>query len=262
MKPLLQPFYAGWWFAVTLLFAAACRHAPDPGPTTNLPTLPPLRLPPPPAMKFNLPAWQRSVDPRRLDVAEFIPPGARRVGPATTINLQLATETPTKFPSTESCASPDQRAVLFHDGTQRSSLILHWLMLLKKDVALPIGVYCTTTSFETMWSRDSGWFAITDFSGQNRSEVFIEELNELRRDPIDVRPLVEEFFPLHLLSAPMFVKAYRWTIDGKLVVRAIGRGEEAPFEEFGCELLVTPRAAAADPVVTWLNGYILPQEPP
>jgi hypothetical protein len=130
-------------------------------------------------------------------------------------------------------------------------------MLLKKGSPAPNGVFCTATAFETSWSTDSLRFAVTNFSGHNASEVFVEEVDDLRRIPIEVRPLIEEFFPLHVMSAPMFVKAYRWTQDGKLIVRAIGRSEAEPYDEFGCEALVS--FTAAQPRTEYLHGYLLPE---
>lgn len=59
------------------------------------------------------------------------------------------------------------------------------------------------------------------------------------------------------------MKAYRWTHDGRLVVRAMARAREEPYELFGCEVLVTFGAPGEEPKITFLRGFLKPQaEPP
>src|SRR5205823_2659412 len=101
--------------------------------------------------------------------------------------------------------------------------IYHWLMLLKEDAKFPNAIFCTTMAFDASWSPDSARFVVTHYVGHNSSEVFVEDLSDLERRPISVQPLLEAHFPPQLWSEPMFMKAYRWTRDGQLVVRAIAR---------------------------------------
>lgn len=239
-----------------VLLACACQHSTTPS-NLNL-RMPPIVPPSPTMPKFQWPS-RKPVDPRRLEVAEFLPPGARRVGPNNPRPAALAPENRTRFPSTALATSPDGNCILFHDGAQRSSLILHWLRLLKRGAAAPNDIFCTAAAFDTTWSGDSQRFAVTLFTGQNSSEVFTEQIEELRRTPVALRPLIEEYFPLNVMSAPMFVRAYRWTQDGKLIVRALGRAEEAPFEEFGCEALVSFPGPGLEPRLEFLQGYLLPE---
>lgn len=243
---------------LVLLAGGACQHA---GSDSRL-KMPPLNLPLPGAMgvAFKLPPSNlRPLDVNRLDFTEFIPPGAQRIGPSKPIPAELAPANRTKFPSVDLAYSPDGTCVLFHDGSQRTTIMIHWLMLLRKGLPSPHGVFGTLTAFETSWAADSHRFSVTNFTGDNSSEVFVEDVDELRRINIAVRPLIEEHFPLHVMSAPMFVKAYRWTIDGRLIVRAIGRAEAEPYDEFGCEALVSFPTTSTDPQTEYLHGYILPQ---
>jgi hypothetical protein len=243
-----------------VLFACcACQHGAGGDSQLKMPAWQ-LPLPGAQGVAFKLPPSNlRPLDVNRLDFADFIPPGAQRIGPSNPLPTDLAPANRTKFPSTDLAYSPDRSCVLFHDGSQRTSLIIHWLMMLRKGLPSPHGVFGTTTAFETSWAGDSQRFSVTNFTGDNSSEVFVEDVAELRRINIAVRPLIEEYFPLHVMSAPMFVKAYRWTSDGKLVVRAIGRAEAEPYDEFGCEALVSFPGPAAEPQTEYLHGYILPQ---
>lgn len=244
-----------------VLFACACQHGADRDSRLKMPPLNvPLPAPNMVGVKFP-PSNLRPLDVNRLDFTDFIPPGAQRIGPSKRIPAELAPANRTKFPSADLAYSPDGSCVLFHDGSRRTSIIIHWLMLLRKDLPSPHGVFGTTTAFETSWAADSHRFSVTNFTGDNSSEVFVEDVEELRRINIAVRPLIEEHFPLHIMTAPMFVKAYRWTLDGRLIVRAIGRADVEPYDEFGCEALVTFPTPSADPQTEYLHGYLLPQAP-
>ena len=244
---------------LVLLACGGCQHGSDSDSRLKMPPLN-MQLPAPKMVGFKLPPSNlRPLDVNRLDFTEFIPPGAQRVGPSKPIPADLAPYNRTKFPSADLAYSPDKSCVLFHDGSRRTSIIIHWLMLLRKELPSPHGVFGTTTAFETSWAADSHRFSVTNFTGENSSEVFVEDVEELRRINIAVRPLIEEFFPLHVMSAPMFVKAYRWTVDGRLIVRAIGRAEAEPYDEFGCEALVSFTGASSEPQTEYLHGYILPQ---
>ncbi len=203
------------------------------------------------------------VDLNWLELDEFFPPGARRVGPEVPLGARLLPANRTRFPSTELCASPDGQHVLFHDGMKRKERgIHHWLLLLKKDEPFPNTIFGTRTTFEAAWAPDSRHFAVTHFTGDNSSEVFVVDLADLERRAIDVRPQLEAHFPRHLAAVPLFLKAYRWTHDGRLVVRALAREREEPHELFGCEVLVALGAPGADPAITFLRGFRKPQAEP
>ena len=194
-----------------------------------------------------------------LDFDGFFPPGARRIGPSSQVSFELATERRTRFPSTDLCSSPNGAAVLFHDGMKRQRDIYHWLLLLKNDAPFPNAIFCTKMAFDATWSEDSMRFAVTHFIGDNSSEVFVVDLSDLERRPIEVRTMLDGNFPGQMISAPMFAKAYRWTRDGRLVVRGIARSEHEPYEQFGCEVLVAFSAPGGEPRGTFLRGYVLPQ---
>lgn len=235
-----------------------------------MPTLAPLPMPsinagPAAAPRLRVPDLR--LDPRLLELDEFFPPGAQRVGPPLAVAPDLAAEEKTRFPSTELCASPDKRHVLFHDGMKRQkrgerSDIYHWLMLLKHDAPFPNAIFLTRLAFEASWAGDSNRFVVTHFLGDNSSEVFVVDTYDLERRPIDVRPLLVQYFPKYLGTVPMFVKAYRWTRDGRLVVRAIGRAREEPYELFGVETAVVFDGLGAEPRLQFLRGFIKGQEEP
>jgi hypothetical protein len=248
---------------MVLLGACGCQHRNPPPPPAGGMNLA-LSLPPPnltlqaPEMSRRAPNLR--VDPSWLDLDAFFPPGAKRVGPTLRVTHSLAPERRTRFPSTELCTSLDNRFVLFHDGMKRTHEIYHWLMLLKHDAPFPNAIFCTPLAFDVTWSSDSRRFAVTHFVGDNSSEVFTVDTSDLLRKPIDVRPFLEEHFPAQAASVPMFLKAYRWTRDGRLIVRGIGRTREPPFELFGCEVAVAFVGPDADVRTSFLRGYIKSQE--
>jgi hypothetical protein len=200
------------------------------------------------------------VDPKLLELDGFFPPGARRVGPNRRLTIELGPERRTNFPSTELCPSPDKRFVLFHDGMKRREDIYHWLMILKHDAPFPNAIFLTRNVFDASWSEDSLRFAVTHYVGDNSSEVFIVDTADLVRKPVDVRRFLEEFFPPHVLGAPLFLKAYRWSRDGRLIVRGIGRSQEPPYELFGCEVVTAFAGPDATPRTSFVRGYVKPQE--
>ncbi len=242
----------------------ACQQRPPSPPTMALPApgsggggAPP--PPPGPSLTIRL-SPDMHVNLNWLEFDEFFPPGARRVGPDVPLGAKLLPVNRTAFPSTELCTSPDKHHVLFHDGMKRKERgIHHWLLLLKKDAPFPNTIFGTRTTFEASWAADSLHFAVTHFTGDNSSEVFVVDLADLERKSIDVGPLLKKHFSSHLVSVPLFMKAYRWTDDGRLVVRAMARAREEPYELFGCEAVVAFGASDEAPKVTFLRGFLKPQ---
>lgn len=202
------------------------------------------------------------LDPSWLDLDDFFPPGARRVGPTARLELNPAPENRMAFPSAEPWPSPDKRTLLFHDGMRRNNSIYHWLMLQKSGAPSPNAIFLTKLAFDVSWSEDSARFAVTHFLGDNSSEVFTVETADLARKPVDLRPFIEEHFPPHLAASAMFVKAYRWTQDGRLIVRGIGRARSEGFELFGCEVVTAFTGPDREPRSTFVRGFIKPQDEP
>jgi hypothetical protein len=259
--------FSAFAFMVALFGSVACQQRrpagvgmPTPGLAVSGGAVPQMK--PMPPVNLSLPSPDRRLDLSWLDLDEFMPPGAKRVGPLQRLATELMAARRTQFPSTELCVSPDKRFVLFHDGMKRKQRgIHHWLLLLKNEpTAYPNTIFGTRLAFEASWAEDSQRFAVTHFVGDNASEVFVVDTTDLVRKPIEVRAFIEEHFPQHLALEPMFLKAYRWTRDGRLVVRAIGRAREEPYELFGCEVLVAFAGAGAEPQVTYLRGYVKAQE--
>jgi hypothetical protein len=251
-----------WLSAAVGLALAGCQHrraAPSGGSVAIAPMpLPPLRAP---SVELKLPSPDRQLDPNWLELDSFFPPGARRVGPVQPLNAELAPMRRTQFPTTELCPSPNEQFVLFHDGMKRKQPgIFHWLMLLKNEPrAYPNTILGTMLTFEASWSEDSARFAVTHFVGDNSSEVFVVDTADLERKPVAVQPFIAAHFPPHFAAMPMFLKAYRWTHDGQLVVRAIARSREEPYELYGCEIAARFPGPGAEPETRYLRGYIKPQ---
>jgi hypothetical protein len=210
-------------------------------------TPPPLRAS---SVELKLPSPDRELNLNWLELESFFPPGARRVGPTQPLNAELAPLRRTQFPTTELCPSPNQQFVLFHDGMKRKQPgIFHW----------PNTIFGTMLAFEASWSEDSARFAVTHFVGDNSSEVFVVDTADLERTPVAVQPFIAAHFPPHFAAMPMFLKAYRWTQDGQLIVRAIARSREEPYELYGCEIAARFASRGADPETRFLRGYIKPQ---
>ena len=248
--------------ATALLLLAGCAQKPPPAPAGGFTLGAGFGAPPVPSMKpleIRVPVPDLMLDLKWLDLDGFFPPGARRVGPSTPLGAKLCDERRMKFPTVELCPAPDGAVVLFHDGMKRRRDIFHWLMLLKKDALYPNAIFCTKMAFDVSWAEDSHRFAVTHFIGQNSSEVFVVDVGELARRAIAVTPFLEEYFPAPMAASPVFLKAYRWTADGRLVVRALGRSHAEPYEQFGCEVLVTFPASDEYPKLAYLRGYTLPQ---
>ena len=257
----------GWlhplWIAAAVFASFSCQHQkPLPTPSQGslaFPTLPmPTLTARAPEIRAGSPDMR--VDPKWLELDGFFPPGAKRVGPDRRLAVDFAPERRTSFPSTELCSSPDKHFVLFHDGMKRREDIYHWLMILKHDAPFPNAIFLTRNVFDASWSEDSLRFAVTHYIGDNSSEVFIVDTTDLVRKPIDVRQFLEEFFPPHVPGAPLFLKAYRWSRDGRLVVRGIGRSQEPPYELFGCEVVTAFTGPDATPRTSFVRGYVKPQE--
>lgn len=214
------------------------------------------RTPPPPDINIQLLLPDRSVPLDWLELDVFFPPGARRVGPQSEVSLRLSPDNRMKFPSAEIYGSPDGQFSLFNDGARyKKTQITHWLMLYQKEAAFPKAVFSTSTSFDASWAPDSKLFAVTHYVGSNSSEVFVGNIH-LRKQAVDVTPFLRDHFPAHFVEGNLFVKAYRWTTDGGLVVRAIGRSAVAPFELFGMEILFRVVAAEMDLNRDYIRGFI------
>ena len=191
-----------------------------------------------------------------LELDRFFPPGARRVGPHHDESFKLAADNRVRFPTTEVYTSPDQAYSLFHDGVKRSrTQITHWLMFYKKNADFPNAIFNTSASFDASWSPNSALFAVTHYMGNNSSEVFVCTTS-LFKQTIDIRPLLSEFFPPHFSDASIFVKAYRWTADGVLIVRTLGRSWIEPYELFGFEMAVRVDSIANAVESRYLRGFI------
>jgi hypothetical protein len=245
---------------MALLLLTSCT-TPVPAPQLRGPVMggmsgPALKASPPPEVQVRLQMPDRSVPLDWLELDGFFPPGAKRVGPKRDEAFSLTADNRMSFPTAELYPSPNQEFTLFHDGAKRGRKeITHWLMLYKKGATFPNAIFNTSASFDASWAPDSSGFAITHYVGSNSSEVFVCTAS-LVKETIDIKPIVREFFPPHFLDARVFVKAYRWSSDGALVIRAVGRSWIEPFELFGLEAAVRLGGGEGETTARFLRGYI------
>src|SRR4051812_2926399 len=88
-----------WAWGSVLLLGCACHQTFRPA-TAEMPPLH-MRLPSAKGVGIVMPPSQRKpIDVLRLDVTDFIPPGAQRIGPSKPLPANLAPPNRTKFPST------------------------------------------------------------------------------------------------------------------------------------------------------------------
>lgn len=256
MKAIL-PFLLS--LAAVALAGGGCASRP---PTGMSMTPPNLSLPPPQVIVGPMPNMRpptpRPIDPGWLDLDGFYPPGAKAILPDDPRTPRVQAERRMLFPTAEECVSPDGRFTLAHDGMKRGRTIFHWLMLTEKNAVVPAAIFCTKLAFDVSWAEDSRHFAVTHYLGQNASEVSVVESQPIERWTLEPRRILGPYFPAGLLTAPLMLKAYRWTEDGQLVVRGVGRAEAEPYERFGCEVLVDCRDPGIEPRLIFLRGYIAP----
>jgi len=245
--------------AVLPWFAGGCKNAPD------IPVIE-FRIPPSPTRAaptmtrnvfINLSVPEVSFDLNRLDLEGFFPPGAERILGKSVPDV--LPDNRTRFPSTDTSVSPNGDVVLFHDGQRREGWIQHSLMVRRLGSEQPTMVFATIRTFDVTWAPNSELFAVTNYTGDNSSEVTAFGIDG-KKVRIDLRKLVEESFPSDVRSALLFVKAYRWTSDSQLVLRALGRSALKPFSILGCEA-VADITSAGEAQITFCRGYVKrPQE--
>jgi hypothetical protein len=146
--------------------------------------MPQLQAPP---INLRLKPPNVSLDLSSLDAADFIPKGATVIGSAGLSPELLYPEQRAWYPSTEMAASPDLKAVLFHEGIKQKRDITNWLALKREDSPITNAILSTTASFDAMWSPDSSRFVITHYVGGNSSEVFVVNRTRLEKDFVTVR---------------------------------------------------------------------------
>jgi hypothetical protein len=242
------------FFSTLLCFAGGCKSVPE------IPVIE-FRLPPSapgaaPTMNRNvfiiLSTPELRVDLNWLDLEGFFPPGAERILGKSVPDV--LPDNRTRFPSTDVSVSPNRAIVLFHDGQRRERWIQHSLMLRRSGSEQPTTVFATVRMFDVTWAPNSEQFAVTNYTGDNSSEVTVFGVDG-RKTRIDLRLLIEESFPSEMWSALLFVKAYRWTSHSQLVLRALGRSALQPVAILGCEAVVD-LTSTGEAQISFCRGYI------
>lgn len=246
---------------VALLLLAGCHQAPALLPMdikvaggvggVALKT-PPIELPP-------WPGRPRQINSRWLFGNEFFPPGARRIFPASPVAFKLHETPQINYPSMEVLPSPDGALTIFSDSGEAKKVMVHWLMVYRKGDAQPTSLFHTHNTYEVLWSADSVRAAITEFIGENRSEVVIGDMRDYSRsDRLDVRAAVAAYFSSEQLAAPRFLRAQAFGDGALLLVRCVGQLETAPFDQFGFEVLVDLSRLDDPESMRFVRGYVLP----
>ena len=255
-------------YILGMLLLVGCQQTKTPERNATALLIPPVSLPGPKSVPLVIRTPDLRVDFSLLELTEFYPPGALRIVGDAEYPSNLQPVSRVRFPSADPLWSPDGAFAVYTDGQTRNSggrkvakkntrEIFHWLMLHRKDALYPSSLYSTATAFELSWAPDGSRFVITDYVGNNSSEVHVFSTAPARAR-IDLGPTMRERFPSNAWEASLFVKAYRWSSEGKLVVRALGRAGVEPYELFGCEVVVD-LTTIDSPLITFLRGFVLEQ---
>lgn len=243
---------------VVTLFGAGCRqnayslNLPEKkesnGGSIDLvaPVLPALALPDP----------NRIFDWSLLDFDGFYPPACEKIEPNGLVRLTFAPYQSVRFPTTERYSSPDRRYSLVHDGLERrKKKIFHWLLLLSENEPVPKSVFGTEQAFDVLWAPDSGHFSITHYPGSNMSTVVVFSSKDLNKQEISARAAALPYF-VGGISERAISKAYRWTTDGELIVRGLGRSESEPYDLIGFEVIADCRSSSGSAQLRFLRGFV------
>jgi hypothetical protein len=238
--------------------AGCAGHAPAIG-SGPLPPIPPLALSRPDVDLGLPPGRPRQINSRWLFGDEFFPPGAKRIYPEPRVEPKLRETPQIKYPSMEVLPSPDGALTIFSDSGEAKNVMVHWLMVYRKGEARPASLYHTRNTFEVLWGADSVHAAITEFIGDNRSEVLIGDMRDYSRTgPLDLSAAASKYFDVDQLAAPRFVRAHAFGDGPLLLVRCVGRLPTAPFDQFGYEVLVDLAHLDDPSTLTFVRGYVLP----
>jgi hypothetical protein len=224
---------------------------------TPLPPVPSLPLQTPP---YSLPERvSQRIDSRWLLGDDFFPPGARRILPVPAVQVAVRPTPRAEYPSSEPLPSPDGTITLFSDSAVAKRVMVHWLMAYKAGDTRPASLHHTTNTYDVMWSPDNRWAAITEFIGDNRSEVWVVNMREFEAvGPVNVSESVAAHFTAEQLSGPRFVRAQAFGEAGQLLLRVVGRLPNEPYDQFGFELLIDA-AHVDDPYAAkFVRGYTAP----
>ncbi|MBL9213033.1 MAG: hypothetical protein JNL92_21405 [Opitutaceae bacterium] len=212
----------------------------------SAPELPALPLPDP----------NRLFDWSLLDLDGFYPPGCEKIEPHGPVRLSVAPEPGLRFPTAERYGSPNKRFWLVHDGWERrKKKVLHWLLLVTANETVPKSVFGTEHAFDVLWAPHSEHFAITHYPGGNKSEVLVVASGDGAKDEIAARAAAIPYF-VDGISERTVAKAYRWTTNGELVVRGLGRTEREPYDLVGFEILADVRNPGGAMQLRFLRGFV------
>ncbi len=244
------------WLAAACVLLSACQNQSTSLSMSGkalpmaitLPAAPPLAMPTlagPPAMDFKL-----------LELNEFFPPGASPIWPNPKIVVPMYLTPKGQYPSTEESMSPDQSAVVGSRSEEAYRGLRHWLKLFRKGDTQARSLLFTSTSFDTLWSKDSLGLAISHYVGDNNADVLVVRVRDDRQTrKVQVRPVLEPYFSSALLDSPRFEIAYRWSDGPTLVVRGMGRMAGEPYDMFGYEIAIDSAHPEDPSQMRFIRGY-------
>lgn len=194
------------------------------------------------------------IEPAWFETGEFYPPGCKRIVPETAVSVTMADTPRAHFPSADVCASLDGMWSISCDG-HGTRTILHVLSAQRRGEATLRSFYSTTKATSVLWSPDNRRVALTVITGSNRSMVLCVDLDNFTLgDPVYPPRVLDRYFTALQLESPQFVSAYRWTNDGRLVVRGAGRESLPPYATYGYEVLIDAREPGRA-TMTFLRGF-------
>lgn len=239
---------------LALLLLGGCQHRMgrvDVG-HSRMPVVSPAR---PAPVIAPIPTEAPSMDLQLLDSPEFYPPGAKHLVPTDLPSPATVDFPRANFPHAGLYTSPDAQWSLTEIGFEQWDGIHLTLEAIRRGTDVFHNLLQTRSAHVALWAPDSRHAALTLYTGSNWSMVYVIDVprHELS-EPIYPAHALVPYLPADQLDAPQFVSAYRWTQDGRLVLRGVGRYTTPPYTLFGYELLATLHDDRS-PDLIFLRGY-------
>jgi hypothetical protein len=247
----------------SLLLGEGCEHSLRDIPVVDvhsvpMPALPPASRPVPvsPQVRRGPIRMAPGIDLEWFKSSGLIPPGARRIQSKTPVVLTLVDTQRGTYPSTEICAAPNDQWILRCGEISIQHRMTHVLTAFENHSPDSISLYSTNYSFDTLWSPEGKFIALTEYNGDNKSDIMVFNITNLMKSgAIDLRPALEPYFSESQLTWPRFQRTYQWSNLG-LVVRGIARNFTEPFDQFGYEVLLKFDNLTTTTEMVFLRGYV------
>jgi len=214
--------------------------------------MPPPQLRPPPV---NVKTPDANWDIRVLELQDFIPPGARVIETGAAIPT-LFEEGVAQFSSGDqpTSRSPDSRSRLLLENVTQANGKGLWLVLRSRGAQNSEPIILSERPIEALWAPSSDKFAVNHWADPYARDTFVVVIGNAQRMFFDLTPLLNLHFSSEGRALRRVARAYRWTTNGDLVLRALFQRMEEPYSVFGCEVQVG--LSNGIPSLTMLRGFI------